>query len=323
MGRSNQLSEREKGKLIAYSEMNLSKRDMARRLRRSVHVVTNFFGQGEKYGKNYKGRSKKLSAKEQHLLKRAASNTSNSCKTIIKETNLSISQPTASRYLKNFNIKYLKMKAKPVLTKKHKENRKLFCKKNLKQDWSKVWFSDEKRWCLDGPDRVGFYWHDLRKDTLLRMKRHSGGRSLTVWGAICGSKKSPLVILNETVTADRYINILSSSFLPAYDNSELLVADNAPAHSAKKSKSWIETVNIQTIKWPSVSPDLNPIENVWGLLVRRVYGRNKQFSNLKELETEILSAWDNLSPEDILSLTNSMDDRVFDCIVQNGSHTKY
>ena len=38
MGRSNQLSEREKGKLIAYSEINLSKRDMARRLRRLVHV---------------------------------------------------------------------------------------------------------------------------------------------------------------------------------------------------------------------------------------------------------------------------------------------
>ena len=67
----------------------------------------------------------------------------------------------------------------------------------------------------------------------------------------------------------------------------------------KKSKLWVETKNIQTIQWPSVSPDLNPIENVWRLLVRRVYGRNKQFSNLKELETEILSAWENVSPEDI------------------------
>ena len=124
MGRSNQLSEREKGKLIAYSKINLSKRDMARRLR-SVHVVTNFLRQGEKYGKNYKGRSKKLSTKEQNLLKRAASNTSNSCKTLIKETNLSISQPTASRYLKKFNIKYLKMKSKPVLAQKQGKSKTL------------------------------------------------------------------------------------------------------------------------------------------------------------------------------------------------------
>ena len=86
------------------------------------------------------------------------------------------------------------MESKPVLTQNHKENRKLFCKKNLKQGWSKVWFSDEKRWCLDGPYRIGFYEHDLRRDTLLRMKRHSRGGSLTVWGAIFSNKKTPLVI---------------------------------------------------------------------------------------------------------------------------------
>ena len=69
MGRSNQLSERGKGKLIAYSEIKLSKRDMARRLRRSVHVATNFLSQGEKYGKNYKGRSKRCQQKSKICLK--------------------------------------------------------------------------------------------------------------------------------------------------------------------------------------------------------------------------------------------------------------
>ena len=69
MGLSNKLSERGKEKLMAYSEVNLSKRDMARRLRRSV--VTNFLSQGEKYGKNYKGRSKskRLSKKSTICLK--------------------------------------------------------------------------------------------------------------------------------------------------------------------------------------------------------------------------------------------------------------
>ena len=91
----------------------------------------------------------------------------------------------------------------------------------------------------------------------------------------------------------------------------------------KKRNYGLKRKIFKQFKWPSVFPDLNPNLNVWGLLVRRVYGRNKQFSNLKELETEILSGGENLSPEDILSFTNSMDDRVFDCIAQNGSHTKY
>ena len=103
------------------------------------------------------------------------------------------------------------------------------------------------------------------------MKRHSGGGSLTVWGAIFSNKKTPLVIVKGTVTAEVYINILSSSFLPSYDNSELIVADNAPVHSAKKSKLWVETKNIQTIQWPSVSPDLNPIKNTSNSFVLRLF----------------------------------------------------
>ena len=90
-------------------------------------------------GKIIKGDQKSCQQKSKICL-RAASNTSNSCKTLIKDTNLSISQPKASRYLKKLNIKYLKMKSKPVIAQKHKENRKLFLKKNLKRGWSKVVF---------------------------------------------------------------------------------------------------------------------------------------------------------------------------------------
>ncbi|KAH9637527.1 hypothetical protein HF086_010938, partial [Spodoptera exigua] len=32
---------------------------------------------------------------------------------------------------------------------------------------------------------------------------------------------------------------------------------------------WRVVVQIKTVPWPSRSPDLNPIENVWGLMVRK------------------------------------------------------
>ncbi|CAJ0925848.1 unnamed protein product, partial [Mesorhabditis belari] len=38
-----------------------------------------------------------------------------------------------------------------------------------------VIFSDEKKWNLDGPDGVGYYWRDLRRDPMVFGTRNFGG----------------------------------------------------------------------------------------------------------------------------------------------------
>lgn len=38
--------------------------------------------------------------------------------------------------------------------------------------------------------------------------------------------------------------------------------DNAPAYAAAESLDELRARGIRVIKWPSFSPDLNPIENV-------------------------------------------------------------
>lgn len=46
--------------------------------------------------------------------------------------------------------------------------------------WNCVLFSDEKRFCLDGPDLLHSYWHDLRKDPAVIWRRKRGGGGVMI-----------------------------------------------------------------------------------------------------------------------------------------------
>ena len=100
----------------------------------------------------------------------------------------------------------------------------------MKQNWSKIWFTDEKRWCLDDPDRVGHYWHDLRKEPLTKSKRQAGGGSLMIWAAICQNKKTNIYFCNGTLYSVQYQHILATLLKEHIESDEILMQDNAPVH---------------------------------------------------------------------------------------------
>ncbi len=65
--------------------------------------------------------------------------------------------------------------------------------------------------------------------------------------------------------------------------------DLAPAHTAKSSKSWLNDHGVGVLDWPANSPDLNPIENLWGIVKRKM--RNKRPKNADELKATVKETW--------------------------------
>jgi hypothetical protein len=65
----------------------------------------------------------------------------------------------------------------------------------------------------------------------------------------------------------RYRQVLKDKLdlFMAQHNTTHFLQDGAPCHRSKLVAKWFaEKTHIQLIKWLGDSPDLNPIENVWG-----------------------------------------------------------
>ena len=85
--------------------------------------------------------------------------------------------------------------------------------------------------------------------------------------------------------------------------------DNTPSHISNKTTEFIKNIKMKEFKdWPPYSPDLNPIENIWGIIKSQLM--KKEINKRSELILEIKNAYDSISDEVISNLIESFSSRL-------------
>jgi len=97
--------------------------------------------------------------------------------------------------------------------------------------------------------------------------------------------------------------------------------DNASTHTSNETTEWLVSQPFDKMEWPPQSPDLNIIENVWGVMVHRL----EQYSctNEEEFRAALVKVWDSIDYTLIQSLYRSIPTRTNLVIEKNGLPTRY
>jgi hypothetical protein len=80
---------------------------------------------------------------------------------------------------------------------------------------------------------------------------------------------------------------------------------------------------VQTIPWPAMSPDMNPIEHVWDFIGKKINQRNPKCQNIDELRTAILQERQQFPQERLRCRVRSMTRRVTELHNKRREYTRY
>ncbi|KUF99275.1 4-aminobutyrate aminotransferase [Phytophthora nicotianae] len=171
----------------------------------------------------------------------------------------------------------------------------MLARKDAGAVWVTIIFSDEKKWNLDGPDSFQRYWRDLRQPPRQTKRRQAEGGSVMVWVAFSSLSKSPLAVLVGKQNSDDYVYTVSEYLFPFahlnYGTGFIYQQDNASIPASKRTEEFFAEQDVNVLDRPSKSPDLNPIENLWSIISRKVYGNGKQFDSVAQLKAALFEAW--------------------------------
>lgn len=237
----------------------------------------------------------------------------------LTKTGINISRSTVSRHLTTNGYKNSLPLCTPMLTSSHKENRVAWAKCHINDNWNKIVFTDETAFQLF--QNTIKRWHKGARPTRPIPKDR---RKIFAWGGFCRKGKTSLFCFRQIMDGKFYVEILDKH-IPEIN--KLLgkrwqfQQDNDPKHTSRIAKEFLRENVPSVLDWPSNSPDLNPIENLWGIVKREVEKRMPE--NFEELEKFMVEEWNAIPQSVIINLIDSMKRRCEEVIEKGGERISY
>ena len=229
------------------------------------------------------------------------------------------------------------MAKKPCLTENAKRIRVEIAEDNIQFDnriWGRTIFLDEFSY-ETGPKgqfrvRRTVGTRDNPENVLL--VPNSGWSSVMCCACFSRAGIGPIVRSNGNFNSEQYINFLENRVIPYAeecfpDSDYYILHDNSRIHTSYESLAYL-TIRFgadRVIRHPPYSPDLNPIENLFGIMSKKIKDNRHIFKTQELLWLEIQKQWQELGLEisTIHALVDSTPNRYWEVLEKNGSNTHY
>jgi hypothetical protein len=253
-----------------------------------------------------------------------------------------MSARTARRALASENLHRRKAHKVVYLKKEHRRTWKQWamkCRDYTAREWDRIIWSDES-YIYIGDDK-GTIWVTRSPDEeydeacVVPTFKQSSVR-IMVWGCIMKGSKGPLVILDYPrgrgggMTAKSYQEQVLDRHLHDYylrmlEERGMVVfqQDGAPSHHVKSTLAWLNYNGIDIFPHPPSSPDMSPIEPLWGRLKSIICSRPRLPTSVDELKVAAQEAWDQITEKEIDAHVKLMGDRVKAVLAAKGGNMRY
>ena len=340
MGKTKELSEDLRKKIVELHQAGVGYKTISKQL----GVKENTVGAIVRRWKRYKvtnnlprsGAPRKISSRAVAMLVRKVKDkprtTREELVNDLKAAGTTVTKKTIGNTLRRHGLKSCSARKVPLLKKAHIQARLKFANDHLNDSskaWENVLWSDETKIELFGINSTRRVWRKKNseydpKNTIPTVKH--GGGSIMLWGCFSAKGTGRLHRIEGIMNGAMYREILDQNLLPSARELKMGRAwvfqqDNDPKHTAKATKEWLQKKRIKVMNWPSQSPDLNPIENLWRELKLRVAKR--QPSNLKNLERICQEEWSKIPREMCKNLVTNYKKRLTAVLASKGYCTKY
>ena len=150
---------------------------------------------------------------------------------------------------------------------------------------------------------------------------------IMVWGAILSTGSVVIAWVKQNITSKVYVQVIDGTLFKnddvVFPSNYIFMQDNAAPHRAKHTMQYLDGLDIEVLTWPAKSPDLNPIENLWGIVTRAIYIGGKTYKNADELWEAVSEEFMKIPKSTIENLYKSLPGRMVKVLESGGKRINY